>query len=700
MTNSLKALVDPQSVAVVGASADVTRIGGRVLDYLIRGGFKGPLIPVNPNRSEVQGLAAAPSIDALPSPVDAAILAVGAEATPAAVEACAARGVKGCVIFSAGFAETGAEGRALENRLQEIAARTGIRLIGPNCLGVFNSFSGFYGCFSNTLDRVFPEPGPLSIVSQSGAVGSHIYWLTQDRGLGLRYWISTGNECDVDAAECVAFAADDPETRVIALYLEGARNGPRLIAALRKAAALRKPVVALKVGRSAVGAIAAASHTASLAGGDAVYDAVFRATGVYRAASLEELVDVAEAAAQGRFPKGPRLGVVTISGGGGIMVADEADAVGLTLPEMPADAQADLKAVLPFSAPRNPVDITAQAFNDLDLFGRYLDRIVGCGAYDAVIAFFTTVAGSPSMAPKLIEALGRVRKGHPDFPIVISMLADAALTRRYADQGYATIADPGRAARAVAALWRLAQGANAAPPAVAPAPLASGTYSEVRSRAVLAAAGIPVVEEGLATDAEAAVAAWRAAGRPVAMKIAAASIAHKSDIGGVALGVDGAEHVRATFARLMATGARHAAGGAVEGVLVSPMVAGAVETIVGVYRDPVFGPVVMFGLGGVFVEVMKDVAFRLAPFDEAEAAAMIRDTRGFALLDGARGRPKADVRALAKALAAVSRFAAAAGDSLDSLDINPLAVLPEGQGVLALDALIVPARSSSGRRPD
>jgi acyl-CoA synthetase (NDP forming) len=211
MTNPLKALLDPRSVAVVGASADVTRIGGRVLDYMIRGGFRGQLIPVNPKRSEVQGLAAAPSIAELPSAVDTAILAVSAEATPAAVEACAAKGVKGCVIFSAGFAETGPQGRSLEDRLREISARTGIRIIGPNCLGVFNSFSGFYGCFSNTLDRAFPELGPLTIVSQSGAVGSHIYWLARDRGLGLRYWISTGNECDVDAAECVAFAADDPK---------------------------------------------------------------------------------------------------------------------------------------------------------------------------------------------------------------------------------------------------------------------------------------------------------------------------------------------------------------------------------------------------------------------------------------------------------------------------------------------------------
>jgi acyl-CoA synthetase (NDP forming) len=600
--------------------------------------------------------------------------------------------VKGCVIFSSGFAETGAEGRAIEDRLRETAARTGIRIIGPNCLGVFNSFSGFYGCFSNTLDRVFPQAGPLSIISQSGAVGSHIYWLTRDRGLGLRYWVSTGNECDVDAAECVSFAAEDPGTKVIALYLEGARNGQRLVSALRRAAALKKPVIALKVGRSEVGAIAAASHTASLAGGDAVYDAVFRACGVYRASSLEELVDVAEVAAQGRFPKGPRLGVVTISGGGGIMVADEADAVGLTLPEMPADAQADLKAVLPFSSPRNPVDITAQAFNDLDLFGRYLDRIVGCGAYDAVIAFFTTVAGSPTMAPKLIEALGKVRESHPDFPIIISMLADAALTRRYADQGYATIADPGRATRAVAALWQLAQGMAPVPDAVPPSPVPAGEYDEVRSRALLSTVGIPVVQGRVATSAGGAVEAWRAAGQPVAMKVAAAAIAHKSDIGGVALGVDGEAAVREHFERLLAAGKRHAKGSAVDGVLISPMVTGAVETIVGVNRDPVFGPVVMFGLGGIFVEVMKDVAFRLAPFDEATAEAMIREIKGFPMLDGVRGRPRADVGALAKALADVSRFAAAAGDSLESLDINPLAVLPVGEGVLALDALVVPAR--------
>ncbi|MFO1090835.1 MAG: acetate--CoA ligase family protein [Hyphomicrobiales bacterium] len=694
MTPSIKPLLDPASVAIVGASTDKTRIGGRVLDYMIRGNFRGRIIPVNPNRTEVQGLPAAPSILAMDAPVDTAILAVPAPATAQAVRDCAAKGVKACVIYSAGFAETGADGAVAEAELKAISRETGVRLLGPNCLGVFNSFSGFYGCFTSAFDRVFPTEGPLSIISQSGAVGSHLFWIARDRGLGLRYWVSTGNECDVDVAECLSFVADDPHTKVAAVYLEGARNGRALMAAMRKMAALGKSVIALKVGRSEVGSIAAASHTASLVGGDEVYETVFRECGVYRARSAEELVDVAELAVQGRMPKGPRLGIVTISGGGGIMVADEADAVGLEMPEMPADAQADLKAALPFSSPRNPVDVTAQAFNDLELFGRYLNRIVDSAAYDAVIAFFTTVAGSPAMAPKLLDALKSVRARHLDFPIIMSIVVNPDLVAQYVAEGFGVIADPNRAVRALAGLVALAKGPQPAGDAVAPEPLPPGPYGEARSKAVLAAAGVPVATETLATSIDEAVAAWRMAGRPVAMKISAAAIAHKSEVGGVRLNVGSEQEVRAAFVALMDIGHRHAGGGPVDGVLVSPMITGHVEAIVGVKRDPVFGPVVMFGLGGIFVEVMKDVAFRLAPFGEAQAHAMIREIKGFPLLDGARGRPKADVSALAKALVAVSRFAARCGDTLESLDINPLAVMPEGEGVFALDALIVPRNGS------
>jgi len=690
MTHPLSALFEPRSVAIVGASGDVTRIGGRVLDYFIRGGFSGPIVPVNPNRKQVQGLTAVASIEDLPDDIDVAVVALPAAAARDALIACAARGIKGVIVFSSGFAETGEAGREAEAELARIGRETGTRILGPNCLGAFNSFSGFFATFTNTFDRVFPRPGGLSIVSQSGAFGTHLFWLAHHRGMGLRHWISTGNECDVEAAECLDYVIDDPGTRVILLYLEGARRGPALMAAFDKARQAGKPVIAIKVGRSAVGAEAAASHTAALAGGDAVYDAVFRRYGVARVSSAETMIDAAEIALAGRLPTGRRLGIVTISGGGGILMADVASELGLELPPMPPVAQAALREGLPFAAPRNPVDITAQAFNDLALMGRNLDLIVADGGYDAVIAFFTTVAGSPSIAPPLIEALKKLRGRHPDRLIVLSLLADPALRKAYEAEGFPVFEDPGRAVAAVAALVTCGQ-LVPMPPAVKlpPIDLPDGPLNEHQSKAILAAAGVPVIAEVLVRNPEEAASAFEDIGGPVAMKLVAAALTHKSEIGGVLLDVADAAAVRQGFVTLMQRAKAHDPDAAIDGVLVAPMLKGHIETIIGVRRDPVFGPVVMFGLGGIFVEVLKDVTFRLAPFDEAEAQCMIAEVKGHALLDGARGRPPADVETLARTLAAVSRFAAAAGERLESLDINPFAVLPQGEGAVALDALLV-----------
>ena len=289
-----------------------------------------------------------------------------------------------------------------------------MRILGPNCLGLFTAHAGFYGCFSNTLDRALPTPGPLSIVSQSGAFGTHLYYLARERGLGLRYWVSTGNEADVQAAECLSAVVEDPETKVVILYLEGARDGRALIEALEKARRARKPVIAIKVGRSTVGAAAAASHTAALAGGDAVYDAIFRDFGAWRAQSAEEAVDLAYAAAGGIFPPGKRLGIVTISGGGGILMSDVASDYGLELPPMPEAAQAELLARLPVSA-RRAIRSTSppRPSTEMELFASNLEIVVGQGGYDAIAAFFTTVPGSAAIRPPLKAALKELRARHP-----------------------------------------------------------------------------------------------------------------------------------------------------------------------------------------------------------------------------------------------------------------------------------------------
>jgi acetate---CoA ligase (ADP-forming) len=701
MTGPLAPLVAPRSVAILGASDDPARIGGRPLSYLRAAGFAGPIYPVNPKRATVQGLQAYASVADLPAAPDAAIVALPAALVEEAVTALAERGARACVIFSSGFSETGDE--ALQDRIAATARAAGMRLLGPNCLGLFDVASRFYASFTTTLDRGLPAEGSLSIVSQSGAFGSHLYYLARQRGLGMRSWITTGNEADVTVAECLEHFAHDPGTRVIMAYAEGFRDGDRLVAALEAARRAGKPVVFMKVGRSEIGAEAASSHTAALAGADAVCDAVLRQYGAHRARTTQELIDIAYAASSGALPRGPRLGIVTISGGVGVLMTDEASDRGLEVPPMPAAAQAALKKRLPYAGVRNPIDITAQAFNDPLLLRDNLDFVLAEGGYDAVAAFLTTVPGSAANAAPIRDALQAVRTAHPGFPLVLSMLVPEDVRREYEAMGYAVFEDPSAAVAAIAGMVHLrdafarpAQSVGSPGPAGA---LPNGPLDEHVAKQLLAAAGLPVPIERLAATPEAAVEAWREAGRPVALKLVSPDILHKTEAGGVLLGLDDADAIREGHRTILARAREHDPEARLSGVLVSPMESGAgsVETIIGVQRDPVFGPVVVLGMGGVLVEVMGDVTFRRAPIDPPEAMRMIGELRGAAIFDGVRGRPPADTAALADALAALSRFAAAHAGEVESIDVNPFLVRPRAQGAVALDALIV--RRETGGTP-
>lgn len=690
---SLDKLLRPTSIAIIGASDEPSRIGGRPLAYLLAAGFRGPLYPVNSKRPTVQGLKAYPTIADVPGPVDFAVIAVTAEQAVEAVRDCAARGVGAAVIFSAGFAEVGPAGAALQDRVAAIARDSGMRILGPNCLGLFSTEIGLYPTFTTTLDRGIPKPGGLSIVTQSGAFGSHIFFTAIGRGLGMRYWITTGNEVDVDMAECLHWVAEDPGTDVIMAYTEGVKHGPRFIAALEAARANRKPVIFMKVGRSELGAVAISSHTASLAGADAIYDAVLRRHGAYRARTAEEMVDIAYTAARGVYPASDRLGLVTISGGVGALMADDAAERGLQVPPLPEEAQRKLKELVPFASPRNPIDLTAQPFNDIKLVARNLEIALREGGYDALIAFFSSVAGSPAIAEPMRQAIRELQSIRPDCLFVLSALIPDALKVAYEADGVPVFEDPSRAVAAVAALVGFGRSFGQSPPestaASRPKSAIRSGMGEHAAKRMLAEWGIPVLDERLVRGADEAAAAFAAIGGPVVLKIASPDILHKTEVGGVLLDLRDVAAVRQGYATLTAR-----APGRIEGVLVAPYVSGGVETIIGTKRDPVFGPVVMVGLGGVFVEVLQDVVLRPAPVDRAEALAMIGALRGRAVLDGARGRPPGDVEALAEALAALSRFATAHADEVESVDINPLLVLPRGQGVAALDALIV-ARTTS-----
>ena len=693
--DDLTALLEPSSVAIIGASDDPSRIGGRPLRYLIERGYAGGIYPVNPGRATVQGLPSFARIGDIPDPVDLAVIAVSSDKAIASLEECAAKGVRAAVVFSAGFAEIGDAGRSLQDRLTDIAAETGMRILGPNCLGIYNSAISFYATFTATLEDGLPRPVGAGLVSQSGAYGSHLSLLAIRRGIGIRYWITTGNECDVEIGECIARLAADPDVHVIIAYAEGIRDRKSLLDSLTLAREKRKPVVFMKVGRSEVGAQAATSHTAALAGSDAVYDAAFRQFGAYRVRHTEEMLDIAYACRLGILPKGPRIGFLTVSGGVGIQMADAAVAAGLDVAPMPDDAQQRLKALLPFAATRNPVDATAQVFNNPELIDAYLDIMLETSRYDAIVAFLTYVASAESMTAPVRRAIENAHAKYPDRLLVLVIVAPTEIIRGYEDAGCLVFEDPTRAVHAIAALNRIRASLERPPlspvavSSVARITLPRSPIGEFDSIRLLAEAGIPMVPTRLARTPQEASDAARALGLPVALKIASPEIAHKTDVDGVRLGIDAAEAAADAFTEITDGVRRRLPEASIDGVLISPMVSGGVETILGIHRDPVFGPVAMFGLGGVLVEVLNDVSFRVAPFDEAEAERMVFELNGRAILEGTRGRPPCDIPALSAALAALSRFAAANADTIESVDLNPFLVLPEGRGAVALDALII-----------
>lgn len=669
--------------------------------YLCEGGFKGAVYPVNPKRDTVQGIRSYDSVAALPEVPDVAILAVPAQGTVQALRDCADRKVKAAVVFSAGFAEAGEQGRLAQDQIAGIARESGMRVLGPNCLGLFNAGIGYYGTFSAILDAAFVEPGPIAVVSQSGAYGSHIAHLARQRGLGIGQWITTGNECDIDVAEALRWVIDQPDVKVVMAYAEGIRDRDTFIEALEVARAKEKAIVFLKVGRSDVGAQAVSSHTAALAGSDAVFDAVLRQYGAYRARTTAEHLDVTYACARGLYPAGNRFGIFTLSGGFGIQMADDASACGLDVAPMPEAAQDELKAMLPYASPRNPVDATAQALTDLPLMTSYIAAMLEKGGYHLFAGIFGSGPASPTFSASLRRVLRTATAGHQGRILALSMSAPPEIVRAYEDDGFLIFEDGSALVNALAALvwfrrsFDAAKQASTAPTAGSRIAPPDGALSEYQAKSLLQAAGIAFPKEVLVRPDEDAGAAAAAIGFPVVVKISSPDIAHKTEIGGVIVGPRDEAQAREAARTVLSRASAKRPDARIEGVIVSPMIRGGVETIVGVVRDPSFGPVVMFGLGGVLVEVLKDVTFRVAPFDVAEAQRMIREIRGFAVLEGVRGAPPADVDALAAMLSRLSQFAADNADVIESIDLNPVLVMPRGEGVVPLDALLVPCGAAS-----
>ena len=659
-------------------------------------GYKGKIYPVNPNRETVQGIKSYPSVDALPETPDVAVVIVPASAALENVQALAKRGTAAAILFSAGFAEIGPEGAIEQQKLVDAAHEYGMRLIGPNSLGLINPVTSFYGSFATGVELGFPQPGNVAIISQSGAYGAHLMTVATSNDIGLSAVIMTGNEADLTVGDMLQMVVDDPMTKVIMMYSEGIKEAPHLIAGLEAARRARKPVMMMKVGRSAVGSAAAQSHTASIAGDDKVTDALLAELGVVRVESTEQMMDIARLAIRGVYPENNTLGVITVSGGAGVIISDAADAIGLPMPEMPAESQAKLLKLLPYAAPRNPVDVTAQYLNELSLLTTFTDTLIKEGKYTSILGFFTYTAGAPTIAPRLREQLKLVRANHPACIFALSLIASREQKREYEKDGFTVFEDPNRAVIAIEAMGRFGQAFAKAPnlpaPCVPAFKLPDVTPSEAEAKALLAQAGIASAPERVCNSVDIALAAANELGYPVVMKIVSPDILHKSEIGGVILNVGNDAEVRQNFSLLMQRGhdalAKIKGETRLDGVLVAKQLSGGVECIMGITRDPVFGPVAMFGLGGIFVEILQDVVLHRCPFGEDVAEQMIRSIRGAPLLLGARGRAPADIKALANMLSRLSAFAAAAGPGLQSIDLNPVFAMPEGQGAYAADAVI------------
>ncbi|HJX74353.1 MAG TPA: acetate--CoA ligase family protein [Candidatus Deferrimicrobiaceae bacterium] len=669
MISSLTPLFRPGRIAVIGASSNPEKMGFQIFRNILEAGFSGDVLPVNPKGEVILGRSSVRSAGEIPEGTDLAVVIIPAKLVPATILQLGERKVRSAIVITGGFAEAGEEGAALQDDLVRNAHRCGIRLIGPNCQGVNYPYHGL--CASWPL---ITRRGEIAIVSQSGTVGAAFSdWASEDR-LGFSAFVSMGNRADVDEADLIDFFADDPNTLVIALYIEGVKDAGKFLAALRKC---RKPVVIFKAGRTERGRKAAESHTRSLAGKDEIYDAVFRQYGVHRASTLEELYDFSKALAYLPPPPGPRTLIVTSSGGSAIIATDVAEEEGFRVAALPPDLAGRLKEILPAHCiVGNPLDLTGDT--DADRYRKVLSAAEG--HYDVVMTIF----GDP-----IAGAADVVRPGRCDL---VAYLGGADVEReergKMHEKKIAVFPTPERAVKALSCYARFdrktfaPERSGAAPPGKTQGPVRAMTPAE--SMAFLAGNGFPVTDARAVTSEQEAIDAARLIGFPVVLKMNSPDVTHKSDVGGVILNIAGEEGVREAYRSI-----REAAGriGATDGgALVAAMAPPGQEIIIGVTRDLQFGHAVMFGLGGIMVEVMKDVSFRIVPLTGKDAAEMVAEIRGARVLEGIRGKKPSDVQAVCDLLLRVSDLVAR-HPGIEEMDLNP--VIVHEKGLTVADSRVV-----------
>ena len=701
MPHPLDNFFAPASIALIGASRDHEKIPGRLLAMLRKNAYPGQIYPVNPNYTDIDGLPCYKSIGEIGAAVDLAVIIIPARAVLPALEQCAAAGVKNAVIISSGFAEEGGDSAAMQDAIAALAKRTGMRISGPNAEGFFSQVQRVAATFSPAVD-VKPGVVPLiattrriGIVAQSGGIGFAYYHRAKALGVAVSYVVSAGNESDLGAGEFLDYLVQDASTDVILLFIEGIRDVEKFLAGARRAAEIRKPIIVTKVGRSGAGERAAASHTASMAGWSAAYDAVFAKYGFIVSNDLDEALTIAAVLATNPLPKGDRVAVVTASGGAGIWGADTVALRGLQVPELSEPIQAEIKKLMPsYGTARNPIDVTAQGVTSGGL-QKSVDLLTVSDEVDAILVVLSL--SSEVRKPFKEEELAPVLAAQKKPVVFYSYTVPSDFARReLAKSGVVVLSGLTHVGVAMRQLVDYAKFSlprpadDARPPARdLSAHLTSSVLSEADSKALLRAAGISLPDEVLAKDKSDLDAAVARVGFPLVMKVQSPDIPHKSEVGGVRVNITTKGEVFLAFEALLNNARKHRPEAAIQGVLVSPMAKKGVEIIVGTMTDKIFGPMVMVGLGGITTELFRDVVYRPAPVSAEEASAMLAGLKAAPLLTGFRGAAKADVVALAQLIADISVLAARHAGEIAEVELNPVLVHAQGQGVTIVDALVV-----------
>lgn len=692
----LEAFIAPKSVAVIGASRDPAKLGYGVLSNIIKSGFKGKIYPINPNAAEILGLKCYPSILSVPDEVDLAVIVIPAPLVLQAAEDCGKKGVKGLIVISAGFKEVGKEGFEREKALVEIAKRYGLRILGPNVLGLIDTVIPLNASFAASMAL----PGSIAFMSQSGALCTSVLDMSIAEGIGFSRFVSLGNKADLNEVDFLELWEEDPNTRVIAVYLEGVVNGPRFLETAQRVTR-SKPIIAIKAGTTGAGAKAVSSHTGTLAGSEKAYEAAFKQSGIIRARSVQDLFDLAVGFARQPLLEKNSIAIITNAGGPGIMAVDACERAGLSIATLSPETMASLKERLPPAASvLNPVDVLGDAL--ADRYAVALEVVLKDPNVGGVLVIL-----SPQVMTQVEEtarAVGEIASRYSK-PVLASFMGRATIEkgvrilREYNIPNYEV---PERAVAVFKAMWEYKEWIEKPTPEI---PTFEFNVEVIRktiaqawkegrlflgdaeARAIMEACGIKGPRTALARTPEEAVAIAEEIGYPVVMKIASPDIIHKTDIGGVKLNIQSPSEVRDTFDLLVYRATRYMPDATIWGCQVQQMVRGGKEVIVGMSRDPQFGPLVMFGLGGIYVEVLKDVSFRVAPISREEAEEMINEVKSIQLLKGVRGEPPRDIKAVVDVILRVAKLVVDFPEIVE-MDINPLMVLEEGKGAMAVDMRI------------